>query len=97
MTMLPNWQKAFARHSTKWPLRGAELTLRYVVADLETEDRCRRPIHFGLTASVVCIAWLCWPTTTLAYRPFDGTDASVADLGEFETPLVPFGKGRKPR
>src|SRR4029079_19076491 len=28
MTMLPNSQKAFARHLTKWRLRGAEQTSR---------------------------------------------------------------------
>jgi hypothetical protein len=61
------------------------------VADLQTEDS-RRQIHFGLTASVASITWLlCWCTTTLAYRPFDGTDASVADLGEFETEFQPAG------
>lgn len=32
-----------------------------------------------------------WPTPALAYRPFDGTDAVVADLGELEVELQPAG------
>ena len=34
-----------------------------------------------------CIAC---PTGALAYRPFDSTDAAVADLGDFETELSPL-------
>jgi hypothetical protein len=30
----------------------------------------------------------------LAYRPFDGTDAAVADLGEFELEFQPAGRMR---
>ena len=32
-----------------------------------------------------------WPEVTLAYRPFDGTDAAVADVGELEIELQPAG------
>jgi hypothetical protein len=39
----------------------------------------------------VITALLCWPAPSLAYRPFDGTDASVADLGELETEVQPGG------
>jgi hypothetical protein len=34
---------------------------------------------------------ICASTETFAYRPFDNTDAAVADLGEFELELGPFG------
>ena len=44
-----------------------------------------------LTATVVSATWLCWPAPSRAYRPFDGTDASVADLGELETEFQPAG------
>src|SRR5262245_66454320 len=90
--MLPNWQKVFARRLTKWRLRGAEQTSHEVRrGGLKTKNTCSGPIRVGLTATIVSIAWLCCPTTTLAYRPFDGTDASVADLGEFETEFQPAG------
>jgi hypothetical protein len=39
-----------------------------------------------------CIAL--WPGAALAYRPFDGTDAAVADVGELEIELQPAG-GRR--
>jgi hypothetical protein len=32
-----------------------------------------------------------WSATALAYRPFDGTDAAVADPGEIEIELAPAG------
>src|SRR4051794_16886790 len=32
---------------------------------------------------------LAWPGTSFAYRPFDSTDAAVADLGELEIELGP--------
>ncbi len=32
-----------------------------------------------------------WPGDALAYRPFDGTDAAVADPGEFELEFEPAG------
>jgi hypothetical protein len=34
---------------------------------------------------------LSWTSESLAYRPFDGTDAAVADLGEAEVELQPAG------
>src|SRR4029078_12170557 len=36
-----------------------------------------------------CIAL--WPAAASAYRPFDGTDAAVADVGELEIELQPAG------
>src|SRR3982750_1243910 len=34
---------------------------------------------------------LAWPGTSFAYRPFDSTDAAVADVGELEIELGPVG------
>jgi hypothetical protein len=39
-----------------------------------------------------CIAL--WPEAASAYRPFDGTDAAVADVGELEIELQPAGARR---
>src|SRR5271165_834168 len=35
------------------------------------------------------LAALTWASSAMAYRPFDGTDADVAGLGEFELELGP--------
>jgi hypothetical protein len=43
----------------------------------------------GATAAVVSLCTLSWGGDALAYRPFEGTDAAVADLGELETELGP--------
>src|SRR5690242_2588373 len=40
-------------------------------------------------ATLLCIA--AWPGAALAYRPFDGTDAAVADVGELEIEFQPAG------
>jgi hypothetical protein len=40
-------------------------------------------------ASIGCIVG--WTTRAAAYRPFDGTDAAVADLGELEIEFQPAG------
>jgi hypothetical protein len=42
----------------------------------------------GLSAAIACLS--AWPAA--AYRPFDGTDAAVADLKEVEIELQPFGR-----
>jgi hypothetical protein len=39
-----------------------------------------------LQVSACCIGW---PGASFAYRPFDSTDAAVADVGELETELGP--------
>jgi hypothetical protein len=41
--------------------------------------------------SVVGICALAWAAPASAYRPFDGTDAAVADLGEVEIEFQPIG------
>jgi len=42
----------------------------------------------GALAASLCVAW---PGSALAYRPFDGTDAAVADVGELEIEFQPAG------
>jgi hypothetical protein len=42
-------------------------------------------------ATVIGICLFAWSTPAAAYRPFDGTDAAVADVGELEIELQPAG------
>ena len=42
-------------------------------------------------AAVFCVYAVLGSFPAKAYRPFDGTDASVAELGQFEVELQPFG------
>ena len=43
------------------------------------------------TFSTILIASaLAWPIEAMAYRPFDSTDAAVAEVGEWEIELAPF-------
>ncbi len=42
-------------------------------------------------AGVFCVCAVLTSFPAKAYRPFDGTDASVAELGQFELELQPFG------
>lgn len=42
-------------------------------------------------AGVFCVCAALGSFPAKAYRPFDGTDASVAELGQFELELQPFG------
>ncbi len=48
----------------------------------------------GITATAAMLAGLVLPDPALAYRPFDGTDAAVADVHEVEIELQPFGYER---
>jgi hypothetical protein len=41
-----------------------------------------------------CLAAMVLSSPAFAYRPFDGTDAAVADLGEFEVEFQPAGRLR---
>jgi hypothetical protein len=43
----------------------------------------------GVTAVAVAIAWFCGAAPAQAYRPFDGTDAAVADKDQLEIELGP--------
>jgi hypothetical protein len=46
----------------------------------------------GAILAGICAAL--WSTSAFAYRPFDGTDAAVADEGELEIELQPAGARR---
>jgi len=48
-------------------------------------------LHPRFVALVVVFSAVGWSAPALAYRPFDGTDAAVADLGELEIELQPAG------
>ena len=52
-----------------------------------------RPMVRGFALSV-CLCAAAWPGAALAYRPFDGTDAAVADKGEMEIEFQPAGVRR---
>src|SRR5215471_10889520 len=47
--------------------------------------------HCSLLAVFAAGLLLSWTSGAFAYRPFDGTDAAVADLGEAEVELQPAG------
>jgi hypothetical protein len=53
----------------------------------------RRPKRFAAGAAVGICAIFC-TAPAFAYRPFDGTDAAVADFGEVEIELQPIGAMR---
>jgi hypothetical protein len=40
------------------------------------------------------LGFIAWSAPAIAYRPFDGTDAAVADVNETEVELQPFGYQR---
>ena len=44
-----------------------------------------------VAATIIGLAALAWATPAAAYRPFDGTDAAVADVGEVEIEFQPLG------
>jgi len=44
---------------------------------------------FSRKLAFLLLGCVIWPASALAYRPFDSTDAAVADLGDFETELSP--------
>jgi hypothetical protein len=50
----------------------------------------------GLTACAAILAGLILSRPALAYRPFDGTDAAVADVHEVEIELQPAGVEHSP-
>jgi hypothetical protein len=53
-------------------------------------------IHRSRAAGTLgALLLLLWPLTAHAYRPFDGTDADVADLHELELELGPVGYSRQ--
>jgi hypothetical protein len=52
----------------------------------------RLALSVGATLVVVIAGW---SFPAFAYRPFDGTDAAVADVGELEIELQPIGRLRE--
>jgi hypothetical protein len=53
---------------------------------------CRRAVAAAIGAGILLVS-----PTAFAYRPFDGTDADVAEVGEFELELGPahfYGQGQ---
>src|SRR4029077_13484831 len=60
----------------------------YAGASLLLRKRARRRIAAGVVVGL-CAAG--WALPAAAYRPFDGTDAAVADVGEVEVELQPLG------
>jgi hypothetical protein len=57
---------------------------------------CRRssttPVSRIVVTVLVSAAFCAVATSALAYRPFDGTDAAVADPGQLEVELQPVGR-----
>jgi hypothetical protein len=49
------------------------------------------PIRIGASPGLVCFCLLVGLVPASAYRPFDGTDAAVADKDKFEIELQPAG------
>src|SRR2546429_3872977 len=45
----------------------------------------------GVAALPLTLLLACWCSAAQAYRPFDGTDAAVAETGEVEIELGPVG------
>jgi hypothetical protein len=54
-------------------------------------NSAQRSRHRQLLRAVCIVGVLCWSAKAFAYRPFDGTDAAVADPGEVEIELQPAG------
>jgi hypothetical protein len=55
-----------------------------------------RPMVRGVVRALsACLCVAAWSGTALAYRPFDGTDAAVADKGELEIEFQPAGVRRE--
>jgi hypothetical protein len=52
---------------------------------------CVRPERRLLACVLLGLATTVWSDRASAYRPFDGTDAAVADLGQLEIELGPLG------
>jgi hypothetical protein len=44
------------------------------------------------SGSVIALSLMSWSSSAFAHRPFDGTDAAVAALGEVEIGLRPAGR-----
>jgi hypothetical protein len=72
------------------PACGGAAVSRY--ASLWQDSPLREPISKQIAWAIVtgiCVAG--WVTPAVAYRPFDGTDAAVAGVGEVEIEFQPVG------
>ena len=56
---------------------------------MSQNHRLVRNLPTACALTVLCAAF--WPGPAAAYRPFDGTDAAVVDVGEVEIELQPAG------
>src|SRR6478672_13317016 len=68
---------------------GAPFSVIMMTAQL-TATRCRT-LRLGIGASLLAVGAIAWSGQAFAYRPFDGTDAAVAEPGEMEIELQPVG------
>jgi hypothetical protein len=59
-----------------------------VVPSFRRRERMRKRVAAGLLGGICAAAWA---GPAAAYRPFDGTDAAVADVGEVEIEFQPLG------
>jgi hypothetical protein len=59
-----------------------------VVPNLLLRERMRRRVATGVVIGIFAVGWA---RPAAAYRPFDGTDAAVADVGEVEIEFQPLG------
>jgi hypothetical protein len=50
---------------------------------------------WSVVATIIGFCVVAWAPRAAAYRPFDGTDAAVADVGEVEIELQPAGLFRE--
>src|SRR5262245_17266272 len=50
-----------------------------------------RPRYHKQIITLIAVCLAAWPVPVLALRPFDGTDAAVADEGEMEIEFQPVG------
>jgi hypothetical protein len=66
----------------------------FALADVAvTQDIFLRPLHARFAGFLVGAAAIClFAQPATAYRPFDGTDAAVADLNQVEIELQPVGR-----
>ncbi len=62
-----------------------------VVPSLRRRERARKLVAAGLLGGICSAAWA---LPAAAYRPFDDTDAAVADVGEMEIEFQPLGAAR---
>jgi hypothetical protein len=53
-------------------------------------------LRWSIGVAVIAVGVAAWPLSALAYRPFDGTDAAVANPGEVEIEFQPAGVLHQP-